>query len=135
MADEKLATRIIMKNFDSPGRNVTIPTNSLVGPNNPPKSGDPVVAGRLVGVMNYDGVAGDNSVVSTKGVYNLSVASIHNGLSVGETVFIDPSTAVLSDDFTDVPYGTALDPVASLATTKIRVRLFGATPGATGANS
>jgi hypothetical protein len=65
----------------------------------------------------------------------LSVQSIHNGLSLGETVFIDPSTGVLSDDLTDVPFGVALGTVSAGATTSIPVRLFGATPGATGANS
>ena len=75
-------------------------------------------------------------VVSTRGIYNLSVASIHNGISVGETVYIDPSTAVLSDDANDVPYGLALDAVAAgnVAAT-IRVKLFGQTPGAIGADS
>lgn len=124
-----------MKNFDSIGRNVTVPTNSLVGPNSPPKSGDPVVAGRLAGVMNFDGVAGDNAVVSVEGVYKLSCSSVHNGLSVGETVFIDNSTGALSDDFDDTPFGTALDAVGAASTATIRVRLFGATPGAIGANS
>jgi hypothetical protein len=50
-------------------------------------------------------------------------------------VYIDPTSAVVSDDFNDVPFGVALGTVSSGATTTIPVKLFGATPGATGANS
>ena len=125
-----------MKVFDSFGDNITIPAANIIAPQTLPKSGDPCVVGRLVGVANADAVSGGSVVLSTRGVYNLSVASIHNGVSIGETVYIDPTTAVLSDDFNDVPFGVALDAVAggNVAAT-IRVRLFGATPGNTGADS
>jgi predicted RecA/RadA family phage recombinase len=128
-----------MKVFDSFGDNVTIPVANLVFPSHAgalPLSGDPVLVGRLCGVANADGVTGGSVVVSTRGVYNLSVTSIHNGVSIGETVYIDPVTAVLSDDANDVPFGVALDAVAAgnVAAT-VRVKLFGATPGAIGADS
>ena len=147
-----------MKNFVEPGDNLQItesllthPAHSsgddytnLVGPGlgiSTPidlvEAGDPVVAGRLVGVANNDALKNtDTVVVSTRGVYALSVKSIHNGIGVGETVYIDPSTAVLSDDYTGVPFGLALATVASGATTTINVKLFASgTPGATGADS
>lgn len=125
-----------MKNFDSDGLNVTLALTSIVAPNSPPKSGDACVAGRLVGIANQDGVVGGKLVITTRGVFNLAVKALHHtGITPGETVFIDPTTAVLSDDYTAVPFGVAIDPVVLAATTTIRVRLFGATPGATGANS
>jgi predicted RecA/RadA family phage recombinase len=124
------------KNFDSPGFRVTVPVSSVVAPNSPPKSGDPCVAGRLVGVAEFDGVTGDNIVLAVDAVYKVSVASLHEtGIHVGETVYIDPTTAVVSDDYTDVPFGIALDPVTLAATTLIRVRLFGGTPGVIGFGS
>lgn len=124
-----------MKNFDSEGNIITLAVSSIVAPNNPPKSGDPCVAGRLAGVACKDGVTGDNLPIAVKGVYKLSCSTVHNGLSVGETVYIDPASAVLSDDQADVPFGIALETVAMGATTTIKIRLFGGTPGATGAGS
>ncbi len=116
-------------NLVAPGLGLTPPINLV-------ESGDPVVIGRVVGVSNMDALqSGDTIIISTRGVYALAVKSIHNGLSVGETVYIDPSTAVLSDDQTAVPFGVALGTVSMGATTTINVKLFGATPGATGANS
>jgi predicted RecA/RadA family phage recombinase len=100
------------------------------------ESGDPVVIGRIVGVANTDALAStDTVVVSTRGVYAVAVKSIHNGVAVGETVYIDPATAVVSDDSSGVPFGCAVGAVASGATTTINVKLFQQTPGATGANS
>lgn len=125
-----------MKNFDSIGDNITLAITAVVAPNSPPKSGDPCVAGRLVGVANFDGVSGGNIVISTRGVVKISVSTVHNGISVGETVYIDPSTAVVSDDSADVPYGLALEAISvGTGTATIKVKLFGATPGAAGANS
>lgn len=131
--------KIPMKNFDSFGDNITLAVSSLTAfpshSGNLPLSGDAVVCGRLAGVVNQDGVSGGNVVVSTRGVYNLPVAPIHNGLSIGETVYISPTTAVLSDDSTGVPFGVALDAAPGNAAATIRIRLFGATPGAFGAQS
>jgi predicted RecA/RadA family phage recombinase len=101
-------------------------------------SGDAVVIGRLAGVAASSALVAttDSIAVVFRGVFKVPVVSIHNGLSVGETVFIDPSTAVLSDDLTAVPFGTALDTVPSNGVvTTIRVKLFGHTPGAVGAGS
>ena len=130
-----------MKNFVQPGKRITFPASSLVGPNSPIKSGDPVVVGRVCGVANADAVPGiqmfndANVVVSCEGVYNLAGVSTHHAISVGSTVYINPSTGVISDDLTQVPYGVVLDAVGQYSTTTVRVLLFGATPGATGADS
>ena len=133
-----------MKNFVQKGDRITFAKTALVGPNNPIKSGDPVVlsTGRLAGVAVADAVPGTagpaddgNVVVQLVGVFNLSVQSTHHAIAAGQTVYIDTTTGVISDDLTDVPYGTAIDAVAQYATTTIRVRLFGATPGANGQDS
>ena len=131
-----------MKNFVQNGDRVTIAGASLVGPNSPIKSGDPVVIGRLAGVAVADQTPGSagpyndsNVVVQLKGVFNISVTSTHHTMSIGSTCYIDVSTGVVSDDLTDVPFGVVLDAVNQYATTTVRVKLFGATPGAAGADS
>jgi predicted RecA/RadA family phage recombinase len=132
-----------MKNFVQKGERITIVADSLVGPNDPIKSGDPVVVGRLVGVANADEVmptqtadpTNDVIVVQTVGVFTLAVKSLHHNITIGSTVYINASTALVSDDYTAVPFGVVLDQVNQYATTVVRVRLFGATPGAIGADS
>ena len=133
-----------MKNFVQEGDRVTFAGSALTGPNSDIKSGDPVVttSGRIAGVAVADEVPGSagpyndsNVVVQLKGVFQLSVVSTHHAIGIGQTVYIDGTSGVLSDDFTDIPFGVALDAVAQYATTSIRVRLFGATPGAVGADS
>lgn len=123
------------------GINIGITESLLVHPSHTDglvDTSDPVVVGRLVGVANTSAVAStDKITITTEGVFALSVTSVHNGIGFGETVFIDPSTGVLSDDLSDVPYGVSVDEttIVSGGTGVINVRLFGATPGASGANS
>jgi predicted RecA/RadA family phage recombinase len=128
-----------MKNFVQKGDNVTVVESVLVHPTHSDglvDGGDQIVCHRLVGVANFDALAStDNIVISTRGVFSLPVTSIGNGLSIGETVFIDPSTAALSEDSNDTPFGIALDTVTALATKTIPIRLFGATPWTGGAGS
>jgi len=129
-----------MKNSVQDGKVLTFTESLLVHPSHSDgfvDAGDPVIVGRIVGVAYENAAAATDSVnVQTEGVFDLSVSSIHNGISVGETVYIDPSTAALSDDLNDVPYGVALETVAGGGTDTINVKLFGATPGtAGGANS
>lgn len=134
-----------MKNFVQNGDRITFAKTALTGPNNPIKSGDPVVttSGRICGVAVADAVPGTagpaddgNVVVQLKGVFQLPVNSTHHAIAVGQTVYIDNSTGIISDDLTDVPFGTACDAVAQYAVaTSIRVKLFGHTPGAAGADS
>lgn len=116
-------------NLVAPGMGISTPVDLV-------ESGDPVVCGRLVGVANNDALtSADTIVVSTRGVYNLAVECQHHSITVGETVYINPSTGVLSDDITQVPFGLALGTVPSGTTATIPVKLFGATPGAIGADS
>jgi len=131
-----------MKNFVQDGDRITFPKTSLVGPNAAILSGDPVVVGRLAGVAAADAVPGtagpfndSNVVVVLKGVFSLSVVSVHHNITPGSTVYIDPVSGVVSDDLTDVPFGVVLDQVNSGATTTVRVKLFGITPGSSGADS
>ena len=131
-----------MKNFVQRGNRITFAGSALVGPNSPVKSGDPVVVGRLAGVAVADqtpGTAGPyndgNVVVDLEGVYTLAVVSTHHAILVGSTVYINPTTGVVSDDLTQVPFGNVCDAVSQYATTTVRVRLFGGTFGALGADS
>lgn len=131
-----------MKNFVQDGNRITFAKTALVGPNNPILSGDPVCVGRLAGVAAADavpivgGIANDlNVVVQVVGVFTLAVVSIHHIISVGSTVYINPTTGVISDDLTQLPFGVVLDQVNQYATTSVRVKLFGITPGASGADS
>jgi predicted RecA/RadA family phage recombinase len=122
-----------MKVFDTFGDNLTIPCASIIAPQTLPLSGDPCVIGRIVGVANQTGVSGGSIVVSTRGVYNLPVTSVDGAIAVGDTLYINKTTAVISDDLDGgvVPFGVALDAVAS-GTHTIRVKLFGQTNAAVG---
>lgn len=132
-----------MKNFVQRGGRITFAASQLLGPNSPILSGDPVQVGRLCGVAVANatpGAAGpfndSNVVVEVEGVFTLAVKSNqHTGVTVGETIYQDQTTGVLSDTDTGVPFGIALDVVALGATTTIRVKLFGGTPGVTGFGS
>jgi len=152
-----------VKNFVQTGDNLSFVASSIVAPShasgdtytnlvgageglstpiNLVESGDPVVIGRIVGVANNDALtSADSIVVSTRGVYALAVQAKYGaGIHDGETVYINPTTAVLSDDSTGVPFGCVVSagggiviPVGSTLT--VNVKLFGQTPGATGFGS
>jgi hypothetical protein len=143
-----------MKNFVQNGSRLTFLASSVVTANNyanpesgglsgdGPLSGEAGVIGRIVGVVvanAINSIAGpldDNNVVlETCGVFSLAVVSTHHAISVGSTVYINATTGVVSDDYTQVPFGVNLDAVTQYATTTVRVKLFGATPGAIGADS
>lgn len=95
-------------------------------------AGDPVLVGRIAGVAEISATATTDLIsVDTEGVHDLSVTAIGNGISLGETLYIDPSTGVISNDLSDTPFGAAMEALAS-GTDTINVLLFGATPGATG---
>ncbi len=141
-----------MKNWVQPGDNITVLASqcvfpahaqgdtytSLVAPQlgvatpvNLPEAGDPVlVGGCLVGVVNNDALQStDSIVITTRGVFNLSVqGKTTNGgnlaIAFGDRVYIDPATAALTGDSTKVPYGQALGAVAGGATTQIPVRVI-----------
>jgi|SRR5581483_3508158 len=116
--------------------NIAGPQQGIATPINLVEGGDPVVCGRIVGVADRDALKSTDLItVYVRGIFNLSVSSVHNGISKGETIYIDPVTAALSDDFNDVPFGHALQAVGAGTTATIQVRLLGATPGAIGADS
>src|SRR5882724_11610692 len=127
------------KNQVQDGKVLTFTDSQLVKPSHTDgftHHDDPVLVGRIVGVaLNSAAASTDNVDVSMDGVFNLSVSPIHNGLSVGETVYINPTTAVLSDDQNGLPFGHAVTAAPGNVTATIAVRLMGPTPGATGANS
>lgn len=143
-----------MKNFAQNGSRITFAASAVVTPNNyanpysgglsgdGPLSGEAGVIGRIVGVVVANAInstAGplndSNVVLETVGVFSLAVQSTHHAIAVGSTVYINATTGVVSDDYTQVPYGCVCDAVAQYATTTVRVKLFGATPGAIGADS
>jgi predicted RecA/RadA family phage recombinase len=124
------------KNYVQPGRVLTLTESDLTHPSHSDSlvdSGDACVVGRMAGVAEADAAATTDLVaVAVEGVYNVPVVGAGNGVSLGETVYIDPTTAAVGSDPTDTPFGVALGTVAAGATTTIPVKLFGGTPGATG---
>lgn len=133
-----LASQIVFPSHSSGDTytNLVGPAEGIATPINLVESGDPVVIERICGVANNDALQStDTVIVSTRGVYNLAVKCNTQTIRVGETVYINASTAVLSDDSTGVPYGVALGVVANGVTTTIPVKLFGQTPGAIGFGS
>jgi predicted RecA/RadA family phage recombinase len=125
-------------NLVGPGEGITTPINLV-------ETGDPVVIGRICGVANNDALTvNDTIVVSTRGVYALAVkANYGAGIHDGETVYIDPVAATLSDNSAGIPFGCVVSsntPVGSEvipvgSTLTVNVKLFGQTPGATGFGS
>lgn len=110
-------------NLVAPGFGIATPVNLV-------ESGDPVVIGKMVGVANNDALRStDMVVVSTRGVYNLPVTGnngVNAAINPGDRVYIDPAAATLNSNAANVPFGIALDAVASGATTVIRVKVQGA---------
>jgi Uncharacterized conserved protein (DUF2190) len=121
----------IYTNLVGPGEGATTPVNLV-------QDSDPCVIGRIVGVSNMDAVfATDTIVVSTRGVYTLSVTSAFpRGIHLGETIYIDALNATLSDNQNSanggIPFGCALGAIAAGATSTIQVKLFGQTPDSNG---
>lgn len=125
--------------------NLVGPGSGLVTPINLVESGDPCIIGRICGVANNDALTvNDTIVVSTRGVYALPVkANYGAGIHNGETVYIDPVAATLSDNSAGVPFGVVVStstaggseviPVGSTLT--VNIKLFGQTPGAVGFGS
>ncbi len=126
-----------MKNQVQDGKVLTFTDSQLTKPshtNGFTLGGDPVVVGTLVGVAYESGLAStDNIDVATEGVFNLAVLAKHAGavydaVAVGDQLYIDAATAVVSKDATAVPFGKALGAVNAGATAVIPVRLV--QPGA-----
>jgi predicted RecA/RadA family phage recombinase len=111
--------------------NLVAPQIGVTAPVNLVETGDPVVVGRVAGIANNDAFKSTDSIaISTRGVYNVSVVALHHAITVGQTLFINATSAVVSDDYTQVPFGVALAAVAQGgAASTIAVKLFGQTPG------
>jgi hypothetical protein len=99
------------------GRHVNIVENLLVHPAHADglvDKGDPVVVQNLVGVaLGSANSDEDHIVVDTEGVWYLTVTAAKGlgDIHVGQMLFIDPVTAVISDDWEDTPFGHALAPI------------------------
>lgn len=123
-----------MQNFDTKGENPTFLESQLTHPthaDNLVDSGDPVMVGaKISGVAATSAKATtDKIAVQTKGVFNLAVKG-HNGtvntaIAVGDQVTMNLADGLLNVDTADAKFGVALDPVASGATTVIRVAVYG----------
>lgn len=127
-----------MSNFVSIGDNITFTEFELTHPAHGDglvDADDPCLCGRIIGVANADAESiGDPVVVSTRGIFDLEVTTTFH-VRKGATIFIDPVTAVLSDDVSDTPFGLALQAVAAGVTVTIPIKLLGATAAAIGAGS
>lgn len=114
----------------SEGRHVNIVENLLTHPSHPADGlvdkGDPVVVQMLVGIALRSATSeADVIVVETEGIWYLMVEATKWGddIHVGSMLFIDPVTAVISDDWGDIPFGHALAPVLMNETTLIAVKV------------
>lgn len=87
--------------------------------------GDPVVVGwSLVGIaLRSASAATDTIPVDTEGVWYLNVTAYDGNIGIGDMLFIDWVTAVVSNDFMVCPFGHALGFVAVDTTALIAVKV------------
>lgn len=118
------------KNKKYDGLHITLLESQMVHPTHADgfvDSGDPVVIGQLVGVALQSGAATTDLItVDTVGVYELSVLANDGAavaVAVGDALFINATTAVISKTAAGVPFGHALETVSSGATSVIDVRI------------
>ncbi len=104
------------------GSKLTLNENVVTAPNDPPQLGDAAIVGGLVGVVVTEPTGNDaDLVLQTSGVFSLPVvASDDQGtedVAVGDAVYIDDSTAVLSVDATSghTLFGYALNALSGSA--------------------
>src|SRR5437016_3747594 len=132
-----------MKNQVSDGQVVSVVASGLTHPShsdNLPHSGDPVVAGILVGVAGESAATSTSLIdVETAGVFKLSVTATDSGgnsaVVLGDQLYIDGSSAVITKDSSKTAYGIALGAVSSGATASIPVKLGAGPAGAAGGGS
>lgn len=90
------------------------------------QKGDPCVTFELVGIAMQTALATDEVVsIDTEGIWWLMVKSFSFGwaINIGQRVYIDTTTAVVSDDIEGMPFGWALGSVADGETTLIAVKV------------
>lgn len=87
--------------------------------------GDPVVVGwSLVGIALRSATAATDTIpVDTEGIWYLNVAAVNGNIGIGDMLFIDWVTAVVSNDFMVNPFGHALGFVAVDTTALIAVKV------------
>lgn len=89
--------------------------------------GDPVVVQQLVGIALKSAVSSDDViVVETEGLWYLTVTAGTNGMGdidVGMVLYIDYTTAAISNDSMGVPFGHALAQVLDGETEVIAVKV------------
>lgn len=105
------------------GRHLTFEESQMVHPSHTDglvDSKDPVLVGdNIVGVA-FKGAAAAADLISidTEGIWFLKVVAT-SAMNQGAEVYIDPITAVLSDDSTDVPYGQILSALGASGTAQL----------------
>lgn len=112
----------------APTNTLTVPDTTLTGANDPFESGDPVLfgVGAVPAVCLND--EADSQVVVEFGTalvcYRLPVVGVdgagNSAVAAGDLVYYDTGV-INADDANGAVYGTALEPVASGATTTIVV--------------
>ncbi len=102
------------------GSLLTLNEANVVAPSNPPTVGQAAVCGGIVGVV-VTAPTGNNEdlVLQTSGIFSQPVKA-HDGtttaaVSVGELLYINATTAVISVDTDDVPFGYALSALSGSA--------------------
>lgn len=99
-----------------------VPTSSF---SSPPVSGDAILLGQYPGVALTDERADSTVTAQFDGVFDLAVrghdGSANAAISAGDRIYYDVTNDELDVDTSGVPFGIALDDVASGATTTIRV--------------
>lgn len=114
------------------GRYVSIYESLLVHPAHTDgfvDKGDPVVVSQLVGIaLRSASSATDVITVETEGIWWLDVYAYDNlgwlgTINVGDMLYIDPVTALVSNDWEDIPFGHALGPVTAGTTALIAVKV------------
>lgn len=103
------------RNYQSPGRTVTIPAPSDVA------SGDVVIVGSLAGIAAGDATTGDDLDLTLEGVFTLDkVAS--DAVTAGAPIYWNGSLATITATDND-RIGTAVEPAAA-STGTVAVRLI-----------
>ncbi len=88
------------------------------------EKGDPCVVSSLVGIAMKTALADTDFItLDTEGIWWLNVVSSVAAIVIGQRLYIDATSGVVSDDTTDVPFGYALAAVDNGETTLIPVKV------------
>ena len=103
-----------MKNFIQPGNTITV-----IAPVGGVLSGQLAVVGSIIGVANYDAVAGAQAELSVEGVFELPKTPA-DAITAGQSVKATPGGVIDGAATKVVGYAIA---AAGAGTTTVRVRL------------